>query len=362
MKLNLVAVHYDTKVDNIVGFRLLDPSESKVMDVPYAEVMKAVKNRSAIVAGLEIYQGKLHGSNGSLDRYTKVVNGRIHGKKAIVIMTDFGDGGYKIADWDGQQRSYREKDILKLVKSYNIANGKAVTRENGRTFISSISGSFDGIEQKTIKTASTVKPVKAEVKDKVETKNLPSKEINTLPKTEHSVINKNCTCKNCINKMRQTCVRSGCTDIKLFAVYMQVEYPIEVDVEVAKFIDKVIILSTGGSNVYKVSSITTLDKFKVAGEAKLCSKLGIVIETKCTIEEGLSSYRYSNNIKLSSGADRCIIDVGKKQFEWIIGALWFKLQGTVEIKNIQSENQFYYDNILAKLIAKVRQSNSDTPC
>ena len=365
MKIYLVAIHYDAKVENIVGFRLLERDTKAIKDVPHADVMKVISNKSTQIVGLEIHQGKLRGSNGSLDRYTKLVNGKTHGKKAIVIIMDFGDGGYSIADWNGKQKAYREHDMLKIIKSYNIANGKVVTRENGRTFISSISGSFNEVEQRIDNDTRQVKePVKLQVRQPVKTDEsidipIVVEEIKEIPKQNSIKINKTCTCKQCVKPIRQTCVKSGCQDIKLFAVYLWVEYPITKDEEVGRFLDTADKISIG-SEECKIAGVATLEKQQIDSENIFRSKLAIVMETKGTIESALDRYKYTSHIELTSEMGYCEVYSGLQKFEWAILKTRLSTRYKSEIKVIQNEKQFNSDKIINDLINEVKQSNSDT--
>lgn len=139
----LIGVHYNGKT--IIGFRLLDHEKQSIMDVPYNNTLDVIKSKKAIVKGIESQGNKLKGSNGVFSRYPKITNGQITENNSIVVIKQVGDAGYIISDWQGNIKTYRNEDILKLMNIMGIANGKIVERENGTKFISAIVGEYDKI-------------------------------------------------------------------------------------------------------------------------------------------------------------------------------------------------------------------------
>ena len=145
MRIHLIAIHYD-KSGNTIGFRLLDQDSKDIKDVPYDSALMAVKSRQITIRGIELQQGKLKGSNGSFERYPKLVGGKLVGKSPLIVLNELGDQGYTVSDLKGMIQNYRTKDVITLAKSMGIANGKVVQQEGKEPFISAISGSYERVE------------------------------------------------------------------------------------------------------------------------------------------------------------------------------------------------------------------------
>ena len=53
------------------GYRIMDKDTGNIIDVTSAQVLAVLKKKTPI-EGLKLEAGKIKGSNGSLDRYTKL--------------------------------------------------------------------------------------------------------------------------------------------------------------------------------------------------------------------------------------------------------------------------------------------------
>lgn len=144
MNVHLIALIF--KNSRLAELRLFDSSSNEVKDVPYASVVTALQQKKIQIHGVEFDGSRLHGTNGSLERYTKVNNGVVQGKPAFVVINEIGDLGYTICDYNGNVQRLKTADVVKLGRAVTIANGKVVIRNGNEKFISAINGSYDRIE------------------------------------------------------------------------------------------------------------------------------------------------------------------------------------------------------------------------
>lgn len=133
---------------NRIGIRMLDVSDFRsvrVMDVKIESAIRAVESGAAIIQNLAIEDGKLVGTNGSMDRYAVVEDGRLKGKSPMIVINRVGDIGFTVSDYIGTVRKFRAADVIEYAKKEDggIANGKLVVREDGAEIISSIVGSYE---------------------------------------------------------------------------------------------------------------------------------------------------------------------------------------------------------------------------
>lgn len=128
-----------------VGFRILDADSisnghGQIMDVPEDKVYYALSSNK--IENLEIKGKRLKGSNGDISRYAHIVDGKMQESNSpLVIITQIGDAGYIVSDCFGQIRRMRTNELIKLLNTYKIANGKLMTRD-GTQYISTISGKY----------------------------------------------------------------------------------------------------------------------------------------------------------------------------------------------------------------------------
>jgi len=167
LKVYLIGVVYQGK--SPVGFRILDFDTKKFMNIPYNNAAQVIQSGQADIIGLGIQRGKLVGTNGKLDRYPKLIGDKLKDNNNIIILKQVGDEGYTVSDWQGNIRSYRNKDLITLVteRGMQLANGKVVKRDDGTEFISAISGEYERIElpkQPQPKAEQPVKKVEQPVK------------------------------------------------------------------------------------------------------------------------------------------------------------------------------------------------------
>lgn len=177
---------------DIIGFRILDFETTKCMDIPYNNAMQVIQSKQANIIGLEIERGKIVGSNGKLERYPKIVAGELNGNNHIIILKQVGDEGYTVSDWQGNIRSYRNKDLITLVedRGMQISNGKVVSKEDGTKFISAIAGSYEMATREVRQGTKKVEP-KEVPKEPKEPKELVDKDndkkIIASPKEDKSI-------------------------------------------------------------------------------------------------------------------------------------------------------------------------------
>lgn len=178
VNIHLIAVHYDNKLDKELGFRLLDSTSEQVMDVAYDNVLQVLNEGKAKISGLELKGNKLVGSNGVLDRYSKIIDKNLMGSSPVVVLNEIGDEGYTVSDWKGTIKRYKNDAVIMLADNMGIANGKVVNNSDGKRFISAIRGNYDRIELqpkvedkkegvRSIKKGVTKEKVKDEVKKRI---------------------------------------------------------------------------------------------------------------------------------------------------------------------------------------------------
>lgn len=142
MYLVLIAVHKDEKhMKDITGFRILDSDTGEVQDIAYENVVNAITTKGVTVDGIDVSSGVPKGSNGSFDRYTQLVNGITIGKCPVVIVKEYPDKIYDVANHLGQVAHMDMDSIIRFSSTEGIANGKIINNENGK-YISSINGEY----------------------------------------------------------------------------------------------------------------------------------------------------------------------------------------------------------------------------
>ena len=142
--MGLIAIGVINHNKDAVGIRIYDTNSGEFKDVPINGV-KAVLSKGAQVCNLGLQDGELIGTNGSLDRYPVIRNGKLFGKSPLIILNEVGDVGYDVVDWKGKKARYRSEDVVTYSEKNGIANGKVVEKD-GNKFISSISGNYDRVE------------------------------------------------------------------------------------------------------------------------------------------------------------------------------------------------------------------------
>ena len=143
--MRLIAVANISNGKNAIGFRLLDTDTKQIKDVPLSNVENVLKSGDVKIDNLTIKEGKISGSNGSIDRLPKIVNNQLIGKSPIIVLEQLGDQGYAVSDFKGSILKINTEDILKYAKINGISNGKIVEKE-GTEFISSINGKYTLIQ------------------------------------------------------------------------------------------------------------------------------------------------------------------------------------------------------------------------
>lgn len=131
-----------------LNFESLDKYET--VDIGTERVIATIRNKgNGCIQGIELDNGKLKGSNGSLDRYGVVDNGVIKSSPVVILSRIIGADretlGYDICGTNGKVLRYRTEDVMKYIYKYGVANGKVVSNGDS-TFISSINGNYSETE------------------------------------------------------------------------------------------------------------------------------------------------------------------------------------------------------------------------
>lgn len=147
-----IAVIVDNKGKEL-GFRLLDTKligksgAEKIKNFPTSAVLANLKAKPDFIANLGVKGDKVIGTNGVLDRYTKISGDNQSVSEPRMVILFRTDGGFIVTDGFGNVTSVSEKGALELNKKAPVANGKVVTKD-GKEFISSIVGEYPFMEKK----------------------------------------------------------------------------------------------------------------------------------------------------------------------------------------------------------------------
>lgn len=136
----------------IVGFRFVDPDSIKNGEAAHFDLdfknLQIAFSRNMDIRGLKVENGKLVGSNGSIDRYTKMdyKTGKLLQKTQLVVLRKFGQSKYILCDGMGKVVKVSEKDMIDNIENgrFNIANGKLVNKD-GNKYVCQISGQYDRV-------------------------------------------------------------------------------------------------------------------------------------------------------------------------------------------------------------------------
>lgn len=141
--------------NKIIGYRLFDAESSKgeIMDVTVQNITKVISKDPELIKNARLVNGKLSGTNGSLERYAKIdASGNLkQGEKSpLVVLNKIENVGYTVVDFKGQKLKMSNEKAVEYAKNNGIANGKVVTQENIE-FISSIADSYEVVKLPTSK-------------------------------------------------------------------------------------------------------------------------------------------------------------------------------------------------------------------
>ena len=182
---------------NIVGYRILgvdvesamengvlvDRTKCTIKDTSVNGIITLVVQRGCPVLGVEITNGEISGSNGSLDRYGDI---NTAGKTPLVVVARYKTANetmYCITNASGKVFNVPEADALKYAIQNGIANGKVVDKD-GVKFISAIVGEYPTVDldkNKLAEQVSKTEPVKTVEQPKVE--EAPKPAVAEQPKT-----------------------------------------------------------------------------------------------------------------------------------------------------------------------------------
>ena len=139
--MRLIGIANISNGEETIGFRLLDMDTKQTKDVPIESIKQAIKSNNIQIDNLEIKAGIISGSNGSIDRLPKIINGQLIEKSPLIILNQIGETSYEVSDFKGSISNVKDTDIIEYANKNGISNGKIVTKD-GRSFISAISGSY----------------------------------------------------------------------------------------------------------------------------------------------------------------------------------------------------------------------------
>ena len=125
-----------------VGFRIYDKDTKQRMDASLDSVKKQLMSGNVTIDGLEMQDGEVKGSNGSLDRYPSIFNGMLLSKCPLIITKIYPDNIFGVVNYLGNDNKMTLDALVRYYSTEGIANAKVVTRD-GKQYISRISGEFE---------------------------------------------------------------------------------------------------------------------------------------------------------------------------------------------------------------------------
>lgn len=143
----MIAVIEDNN-NNVIGVRLLNSKSRQIIDVTLADAIFGIANGTK-VENIDIVDGKIVGTNGSLERYTKIDsnNNVISGKTPFIVLNRITNNnkniGVTIVDYMGNISTLSNKDSVLHAnkKGIGVANGKV---HSG--LLTSINGAYATME------------------------------------------------------------------------------------------------------------------------------------------------------------------------------------------------------------------------
>lgn len=154
---------------SLLGVRIIDSDTESIKDVPLKNFV-AVLSKGVEVANCKIDGDTIIGTNGSLDRFPVIVNGKLRGDSPLVVLEKV-NGGFKVCDWSGNIKKLKDSDVIEYASKNGIANGKLVSKDN-KTTVSAIKGEYNTSESASVPKTSTKVSAKANA-SKASTSNVP---------------------------------------------------------------------------------------------------------------------------------------------------------------------------------------------
>lgn len=139
--------------NEVIGYRFMNTEFKAVEDIPSFRVKDALERGYNNIIGIGLSSdGELIGTNGSLSRYPNYAFDGIGNSKEqlrkIIILNRIVDSnnecmGYTICDYNGTTKVVKNYALIQYIlkNNYTISNGKLVN--NGKYFISAISGEYE---------------------------------------------------------------------------------------------------------------------------------------------------------------------------------------------------------------------------
>jgi len=158
MRIYLIAL---VETVNGLMYRLIDENNPKdVKNYPEVSIIHALSSGAAKIQNVKVENGKVVGTNGSLERYPRIgLNGKLKNKPSMIILNQIGNVGYTVCDYKGVIKKFPTQEVVEYAKKYDIANGKLVSRDNVE-FISSITGGYEVVDVPRVKEVKEQEKVK----------------------------------------------------------------------------------------------------------------------------------------------------------------------------------------------------------
>lgn len=131
--------------DTTVGYRVTMGFPNETVDLTPQQIKDTwddIEKSDGAWMNIELDNGEIKGSNGSLDRYPQIVGGRLVGKSSITILAKIEDLGFVVCDLNGNIKKLRTADVVKYGEANGISNGKIIHNADGSATVSSIKGNY----------------------------------------------------------------------------------------------------------------------------------------------------------------------------------------------------------------------------
>lgn len=136
--------------DTLVGYRLLNLRDNKVVNAKKTDVESKLANQSVDIVNLSYESGEVRGTNGAISRYPKCsLDGKLIGDSSLsplIVLGRVGDEGFKVCNYLGNIKFVPKSAAIAYALKAGIANGKVVDKY-GKKELSSIFGNYPLVEK-----------------------------------------------------------------------------------------------------------------------------------------------------------------------------------------------------------------------
>jgi hypothetical protein len=143
--MSIIAIANISNGKSTIGLRLLDIDTRQIKDVPMYDIINVLKSTNLQIDNIELQDNKIIGSNGSIDRLPKIINGQLIDKSPLIILNQVYATGYTVSDYKGQTIRMTTKGVIDYAQENGIANGEVIGKSY-RSYIRPIKGEYRKLE------------------------------------------------------------------------------------------------------------------------------------------------------------------------------------------------------------------------